>query len=76
MNKIYIVYWTQTGNTLAMAQAVGQGVTKAGKTAEIVDVSSADLSELEGGGRICSGLPGHGRGGSRGREDGAFCGSC
>ena len=30
MDKIYVVYWSQTGNTLAMAEAVGIGITEAG----------------------------------------------
>ena len=37
MEKIYVVYWSQTGNTLAMAQAVAEGIKEAGKEAEVVD---------------------------------------
>ena len=33
MDKVYIVYWSMTGNTEAMAQAVADGVTDAGKEA-------------------------------------------
>ena len=29
MNKIYVVYWSQTGNTQAMAEAVGRGIVDA-----------------------------------------------
>lgn len=47
MDKIYVVYWTQSGNTLAMAQAVGEGIKKAGKEAEVVDVSSVSIEDLE-----------------------------
>ena len=32
MDKIYVVFWTQSGNTQAMAQAVAEGITAAGKT--------------------------------------------
>lgn len=31
MSKIIVAYWTQTGNTLAMAEAIGRGITEAGK---------------------------------------------
>ena len=30
MDKVYVVYWTQTGNTQEMAEAVGKGVEAAG----------------------------------------------
>ena len=36
MSKISVVYWSQSGNTAAMAEAVAKGVTDAGKEAEIV----------------------------------------
>ena len=41
MDKIYVVYWSQSGNTQAMAEAVGQGIKDAGKDAVVVDVSTA-----------------------------------
>ena len=47
MNKISIVYWSQSGNTQAMAEAIGKGVTGAGKEAEIVEVSNASIEELK-----------------------------
>ena len=31
MDEIMVVYWSQTGNTEAMAQAVAQGIEEAGK---------------------------------------------
>ena len=31
MSKISVVYWSQSGNTAAMAEAVAKGVTDAGK---------------------------------------------
>ena len=40
LDKIYVVYWSQSGNTQAMAEAVGAGITAAGKEAAVVDVSS------------------------------------
>lgn len=46
MDKIYVVYWSQTGNTQAMAEAIGKGITDAGKEAEVAFVSEAPLDEL------------------------------
>ena len=31
MSKISVVYWSQSGNTAAMAEAVAKGVTDAGR---------------------------------------------
>ena len=47
MDKIYVVYWSQTGNTQAMAEAIGNGIKAAGKEAEVVDVSSVSLDDLK-----------------------------
>ena len=47
MDKIYVVYWSQSGNTQAMAEAVGAGITAAGKEAAVVDVSSVSTAELK-----------------------------
>ena len=47
MSKIQVVYWTQSGNTQAMAEAVGRGIEAAGKEAEVVDVSTADMDALK-----------------------------
>ena len=47
MSKIAVVYWSQTGNTEAMANAIGEGVTAAGAEAQVVRVSDIQASELE-----------------------------
>ena len=47
MDKVTIVYWSQSGNTESMANAVAEGVTEAGKEAEVVEVSSASLDDLK-----------------------------
>ena len=47
MSKISVVYWSQTGNTQAMAEAVGAGITKAGKEADVVEVSGASNGRLK-----------------------------
>lgn len=57
MSKIYVVYWTQTGNTKAMADAIGQGITEAGKEAAVVDVSQVSLEELKNATAFAMGCP-------------------
>lgn len=57
MSKIYVVYWTQTGNTKAMADAIGQGITEAGKEAAVVDVSQVSLDELKNAAAFAMGCP-------------------
>ena len=44
MDKIQVVFWTQSGNTQAMAEAIGKGITEAGKEANVVYVGSASLA--------------------------------
>ena len=47
MEEIYVVYWSQTGNTKEMADAVGAGIDAAGKTAKVVEVGSVSPDELK-----------------------------
>ena len=47
MSKIQVVYWSQTGNTQAMAEAVARGIEAAGKEAELVEVGTASLDDLK-----------------------------
>lgn len=47
MSKIYVIYWSQSGNTQAMAEAVGKGITDAGKEAAVVYVGDASIEELK-----------------------------
>ena len=47
MDKVYVVFWSQSGNTEVMAAAIGQGVKEAGKDAEVVFVSDASVEELK-----------------------------
>ena len=45
---IYVAYWSGTGNTEAMANAVSEGVQNAGAEAKLVsisDISAADLKD-------------------------------
>lgn len=47
MDKIYVIYWSQSGNTKAMAEAIGKGVADAGKEAVVLEVSEASVSALK-----------------------------
>lgn len=47
MDKITVVYWSQSGNTQAMAEAIGKGITGAGRQADVVDVSNASIEDLK-----------------------------
>ena len=47
MSKISVVYWTGTGNTESMANAIAKGIAYAGKEAVCVTVSDASLDDLK-----------------------------
>ena len=47
MDKVIVAYWSQTGNTAAMAAAVGEGITEAGKEAVVTDISSVSMDDLK-----------------------------
>ena len=47
MDKIYVVYWSQSGNTQEMAEAVGKGIEAAGKSANVVSVSDVTADVLK-----------------------------
>lgn len=57
MDKVYVVYWSQSGNTQAMAEAIGKGVTDAGKEASVAFVSEALLDELKNAKAFALGCP-------------------
>lgn len=40
MSKVAVVYWSGTGNTEAMAEAVAEGVREAGAVAEVIQAVS------------------------------------
>ena len=43
MDKVMVVYWSQGGNTQAMAEAIGEGISEA----MVLDVSAASLDDLK-----------------------------
>ena len=47
METVKIVFWSQGGNTAAMAAAVAEGVQEAGSMAEIINVSDASAADLQ-----------------------------
>lgn len=57
MEKISIVYWTQSGNTQAMAEAVAKGITDAGGESELVFVSDASIDDLKNSKAFALGCP-------------------
>lgn len=57
MSKINVVYWSQTGNTEALANAVVEGIEITGGQAEAVNVAKADLDELKAADRFALGCP-------------------
>ncbi|WP_227821423.1 flavodoxin domain-containing protein [Clostridioides sp. ZZV15-6383] len=57
MSKIYIVYWSGTGNTEKMANFVADGVKLKGKTPEVLDVSLLKASNLKEEDKFALGCP-------------------
>ena len=47
MSKVLVVYFSQTGNTEAMAKAVAEGVEAAGKEAQLVEAENASAAGTE-----------------------------
>ena len=72
MSKITVAYWSGTGNTEAMAEAVGEGIKAAGKECAVVSISDISASDLEGETSFCTRMPGNGSRSIRRRRDGAF----
>lgn len=57
MDKIYVVYWSQTGNTEVMAEAVSQGIRESGKEAETLTVSQITADTLKEAQAFALGCP-------------------
>ncbi|MDO4553756.1 MAG: flavodoxin [Lachnospiraceae bacterium] len=47
MSQIIVAYWSGTGNTQAMAEMVGKGITAAGKEAKVVSVEEISADSLK-----------------------------
>ena len=57
MSNIQVVFWSQSGNTEAMADAVADGIRKAGKEADVVFVGDASIDELKSAKVFALGCP-------------------
>ena len=57
MSKVLVVYFSQTGNTEAMAKAVAEGVEAAGKEAQLVEVENASAADLKAANAFALGSP-------------------
>ena len=44
--SVSVVYWSGTGNTQAMAEAVAEGIRAAGAEADVMEVANADAAAL------------------------------
>lgn len=55
--KIAVIYWSQTGNTEAMAAAVLEGAKAAGAEAELFTVSEIRAADAAGYDRLALGCP-------------------
>lgn len=69
MNKIAVVYWSGTGNTEAMANAVAKGAENAGACVEVLTSDKFDASMIENYDAIAFGCPSMG---AEVLEDGEF----
>ena len=55
--NISVVYWSGTGNTKAMAEAVAEGIVSAGAKAEAVEVGNADVAVIASESAFALGCP-------------------
>lgn len=57
MGKIAVVYWSGTGNTQAMAEAVLEGAKAGGAEADLLTVSEFDASKIDSYDAVAFGCP-------------------
>ena len=55
--SISVVYWSGTGNTQAMAEAVAEGIREGGAEAVLLEVGNADAAALAGENAFALGCP-------------------
>lgn len=55
MEKIAVVYWSGTGNTEIMANAIADGVKQGGAEVEVFPVSAIDAATASGFNKLCLG---------------------
>lgn len=69
MSKVAVVYWSGTGNTEAMANAVVKGARGAGASADLLTTSEFDSSKMDSYDAVAFGCPAMG---AEQLEDGEF----
>lgn len=52
-----VVFWSQTGNTQAMAEAIAEGIQAAGKEAEVLEMDGMSAADLNGEAVFALGCP-------------------
>lgn len=57
MSQIIVAYWTQSGNTKVMADAIGEGIVAAGKEAKVAEISDVTFEELKEASVFALGCP-------------------
>lgn len=57
MSKVAVIYWTGTGNTGSMAEAIAEGAKGAGAETTLVTVSDISVAEAAGYDRLALGCP-------------------
>lgn len=60
MSKIAIVYFSGTGNTKAMADAVEEGIKKQGSEADVIDCTEFEISKVSNYDAFAFGCPSYG----------------
>ena len=55
--SVSVVYWSGTGNTQTMAEAVAEGIRMAGQEPAVLEVSAADPAVLASGNAFALGCP-------------------
>lgn len=57
MKQVTVIYWSGSGNTRMMAEAVAAGAKEAGATVSLLDVSEATVDEALTGEALALGCP-------------------
>ena len=57
MSKIAVIYWSQTGNTEAMANAVAEGIQAAGAEAQLIAAGDFNADAAGGFDAFAFGCP-------------------
>lgn len=57
MSRMSVIYWSQTGNTEAMAQAVAEGAAAAGAEVKLMEVTQATAGDVQEHDLVAFGCP-------------------